>query len=43
MKMSKGYQWEISLLPEEGILLIDKDFERLENRNKKLEETYGTK
>jgi hypothetical protein len=38
IKMSKGYNWEISLLgPPEEML------ERLEKINKELEEKYGAK
>jgi hypothetical protein len=40
IKMSKGYNWEIKILPENS--LIDEDLERLKHLNEKMQQDYGT-
>ena len=30
-KNTKGFNWEISILPQDGTMLTSKDFDRLEN------------
>ncbi len=51
MKMSKGYNWEIKVLPSTikgsiqniNLTLGDKEIERLEQIDKQLREKYGEK
>jgi len=40
-KMSKGYQWEISLLNTKGKEINDSDIRRLDELNKLMVEKYG--
>jgi len=44
IKMSKGYNWELVILPKDGsAFLSDEDLERLKVRNSILEKEYGVK
>lgn len=38
---SKGFTWEIKIVPENGKNLTDDDFKRLQKRNEELMEKYG--
>ena len=40
-KNSKGYTWEVKIVPEEGDLFSDKDFHRLLKLEGKLFNQYG--
>ena len=41
MKMSKSYQWEIKVIPAEGIILSSVDLKRLKEWDNQLKENWG--
>lgn len=41
VKNSRGYTWEIKIVPEKGINLNDDDLKRLHKKNEQMVEKFG--